>query len=226
MMKKALFFLFILVLLVLLGELFLPSYVKKEVENHLRGQVRESENLEVEIASFPALKLLFSRADRVFLEADKLNLEGLVLRSVDLRYNNVSIQSGRLTGENDYIFLKIDEEAVNNHVDENHRRLKDFRLSFTPEQVYMEGNIDLFGNEIEVKLVGNLVLRKDNIISFVPGDLQIEEYRVSEELIRNVAGGFDFSFDLSKLQIPLNPEEISIREGEIHVVGGRKEEDN
>ncbi|MFW5999544.1 MAG: DUF2993 domain-containing protein [Halanaerobiaceae bacterium] len=224
-MKKALLFLFVTVtLFLLLGELFLPAYVEREVERHLRGQVREADGLEIEAISFPALKLLFTRADRVFLEADRLDLEGLILRSVDLRYSDVSINSGRLKGENDYIYLEISEESINSYVAENYSRLKNFQLNFTPENVYMEGRINLLGNEIEVKLTGNLVLQPEDIIAFVPGDLQIDEYRVSEELIRNMAGKLDFSFDLNKLRIPLSPEEIRIREGEVHVFGGSRGE--
>lgn len=224
-MKKALFFLFVAVILfLLLGELFLPSYVEREVERHLRGQVREADGLEIEAISFPALKLLFTRADRVFLEADRLDLEGLILRSVDLRYSDVSINSGRLKGENDYIYLEISEESINSYVAENYSRLKNFQLNFTPENVYMEGRLNLLGNEIEVKLSGNLVLRPEDIIAFVPGDLQIDEYRVSEGLIRNISGELDFSFDLNKLRIPLSPEEIRIREGEVHVFGGSRGE--
>ena len=201
-------------------ELFLPSLVENRVEKYLSGQLEEKENLQIEVISFPALKILFSRADRIYLEADVLNLEGLVLKDVSLHYSDVVLNDG-FTGVNDRVNIMLTEEAVNNYVSKNYNQPKNLSIKFNPGQMFVEGDFDVFGYVINFKTEGNLILEKEaNRVVFVPGELQVKDYRFSEDIIRSILSGLNLSLDLNELGLPLKFDQILIRDEEVLLLGG------
>lgn len=217
--KKYLIIIFLLVLY--LGmELFLPLMVENRIKKGIRNHTESVKELEVEVDSFPAWELLFSRADRVKLTAEMINIGGLPLRSISALYRDVLINKGQINGNNTDLNILIYESELNKYIVNKHSELKNFQIQLIPEQVYLSGDLKIFESKIKIRLSGKFAITKPDKISFVPENIKIEKLQIPGSVIKNFTNQLGFSFDLANLNLPLKVEKIKVSEKELHLLGG------
>ena len=213
-------FIFIILLGILISQLFLPGFAADKLRSVFEQETDSIDKLDINIASFPALKILTGRIDHVFIESEGLMLDNLYLDSFNIRYRDILLQKNGFTGNNTYLEAVISEVAINNYIKSKYPELEDFHLKITGEQVLLEGSINFFEADINLKLSGNFVINDNQDIYFIPDNFQIENLRIPVDLLKNYIERLNFSLSLKELNIPLNISEINLISGYIIISGG------
>ncbi len=214
------FFILILLILYLFLEIFLPGVVEKRVKSEIKNYSEDVSNLEVSVNAFPAWNLIFSRADRIDINADYINLDGLLLRDISAQYEDIIIENGEIKGNNTDLRINISEKNLNQYINNHYNDLGDFEINLNPGQVFMKGDISILNTSISLQLNGKFMLVSPNEIKFNPTNIKIENLTISEDLIREYIKDFGFSFNLSDLNFPINVEKIKVENDELKLLGG------
>jgi len=210
----------LLVIIIIISQLFLPPFAADKLRDVFEQETDSIDKLEINIASFPALKILIGRVDHVFIESDGLQLDHLYLDSFDVSYRDIVLQKGSFYGINTYLEAVISEKAIDEYISATYPELNDFQLKITPEQVLLEGSINFFEAIFNLKLSGNFVINDQEDIYFVPDDLQVENIKIPVNLLKSYVEKVDFSFNLDELGIPLDISELKLMSGYIIISGG------
>lgn len=219
--KKYLSVTLLLILILYLSlELFLPQVVENRIEKEILENTKDVKGLEVEVNSFPAWELLFSRADRVKLTARMVNIDGLYLSSISALYKDVIIAKGEIKGDNTDLKILISEKDLNQYVTEKYSGFENFQIKLVPEKVYLSGDLKFFKSRIKVQLNGEFSVHEAERISFVPENLSIEKLQIPRSIIREFTEQLGFYFDLTTLDLPLKIDKIKISDKELYLLGG------
>ncbi len=204
----------------LVMQILLPVMAEKKIKNSIFEQVDSVENLKVEVSSFPAWEILFSRLDRVEVKAVNLSKGQLMVDQIDSRYRDVSIRDDMIIGENTELNIVLSEENLNKYIENMYPELNNFVVKLNPGQIYLSGFVNFFEKRIDFQLTGALLVKERNLITFSPENLSLDEFQVPGELIKSFVKDLGFSIDLSRYNFPIRVEKIKVDSGYINFLGG------
>lgn len=214
---------FLIIVIFLISEFFLPQFAVNKLRFLFEQETKSIDKLDINIASFPALKILTGRIDHVIIKSEGLMLDNLYLKTFNIRYCDILFRKNSFTGINTHLEAVISESAINDYIKTKYPELEDFHLQITPEQVLLQGSISFFEADINLKLSGNFVINEKQEIYFIPDDFQIENIQIPVDLLKNYIEKIDFSFSLEELDIPLDISEIKLMSGYLVISGGVSE---
>lgn len=206
-------------------EFFLPALLANMLEDYLRKEADSIVYLKIELASFPAVKLLRGKIDQAEIELEGLLLDELSLDKLDLHYKGVILKEDGFTGHNTWLEAIISEEALNNYIKAKFPELEAFQLELRPDQVYLAGKINFFEMVLELQLSGNFIVNDQREVYFIPANVRIENIDIPVNLLKAYIEGLDFSFNLEDLNIPLAIDEIKLNSGYLILLGGDNREE-
>ncbi|MEJ6950256.1 LmeA family phospholipid-binding protein [Natronospora cellulosivora (SeqCode)] len=223
--KRSLWLLLVFIFLVvfLIGiELYLPSIANRILVDIFEQETDVIEDLEINISSFPALKILFGRVDHVSIRSQGLVHDHLFLEKFNLNYRDIVLSRKDFVGVNTYLEAVVTEEALNNYLYEKYPDMGNFSVEINSEQVLLDGEINIMQFRVNFQISGNLVLNNRNQIYFVPNDLQVEQINIPVNLIKTVMEEFAFVIDLQTLDIPIEITELKVESEYIVILGGKE----
>lgn len=219
--KKVLYFLIsIVIIFFLLSELFLPGFAANMLRGVFNQEADSIDDLNINISSFPAFKILMGRIDSVEVEAEGLMIDNLYLNNINLAYRDIILEKGSFKGTNTYLETIITEESLNKYIVANYPELENFNLEISTTQVFLQGDIKFLEMFFNVQLSGNFVINDRKDIYFIPANFQIENLNIPLELLKTYIEGFDFYFNLKDLGVPVDVSEIKLNSGYIVISGG------
>ncbi|MFW5981975.1 MAG: DUF2993 domain-containing protein [Halanaerobiaceae bacterium] len=214
--------LFVFLLLFLAIELFLPGIANRRLVNILHDETDGIEDLEINLSSFPAFKILFGRIDHVSIRSHGLLHDHLYLERFNLNYDDIVLYRDDFVGNNSYLEAIITEDALNEYLNKKYPEMGSFLLEINPEQILLEGELKIFDVQFAFQISGNLLVNNRNQIYFVPDDLRVEEVNIPLNLIKAYIEEYTFMIDLQTLDIPIDIDEIKIGSSYILITGGRE----
>ncbi|MFW6029632.1 MAG: DUF2993 domain-containing protein [Halanaerobiales bacterium] len=221
--KRSLWILIFIFLFVFLAiELFLPGIANRRLLEIFQQEIDGIEELEINLRSFPALKILFGRVDHVSIRSQGLLHDHLYLKKLNLNYDNITLYRDDFVGANSYLEAIITEDALNKYLSKKYPEMGNFSLQINPEQILLQGVLNLFDVKFNFQINGNLILNDESQIYFVPDDLRVEEVNVPVKLIKAYIEEFAFVIDLKTLDIPIDIDEIKTGSSYILITGGRE----
>jgi len=220
-MKRNLFFLLAIFLLILLGmQILLPSMAERKIKRTMIENINEYQELKIKASAFPAWKILFSRLDFLKISGTEVKLNDINLKSIKASYRNISYSRGEILGENTDFKIVLTAADLNEYLEENYDGLNDYSIHLLPGQVFLQGSIILFDARINLELSGNFSIEKKSRVYFNPERFKIEEISIPSTFLKTLIAEMDFYFDLNQLSIPINLEEIKISEDSLVLLGG------
>ncbi len=210
----------IVVTIIIISQLFLPPFAADKLRDVLEQETDSIDKLDINIASFPAIKILTGRVDHVFIKSEGVQFNNLYIDSFDVSYRDIILQKGSFYGINTYLEAVISENAIDDYISDTYPELQDFQLKITAEQVLLEGSISIFDASFNLMFSGNFVINDREDIYFVPDDFQLEDIKIPVSLLKSYIEKIDFSFNLEELGIPLDISEIQLMSGHIIITGG------
>lgn len=212
----------ILILLVILAlEIILPGQAKNSIEQGFYNEVDAIRNLEVDVEAFPAVKILFDHLDQIHVQASGVKVDNLIIDHLSGQLDNIQLKGNEIIGENTDLNIQITEQALNDYIHLTYPELNQFYLTLNPEKVYLSGYITIFEQRFDLQLAGKLLIKETNLITFIPGNIQVEDFSFSSTLIENYTKDMDFSFLIPEFNFPLDVDKIEIKEGKLYILGGK-----
>ncbi|ADL11827.1 LmeA family phospholipid-binding protein [Acetohalobium arabaticum] len=222
----------LIVAVLLISQLLLPVYFSRQLEQNLTQQLESAQSLEVEVNSLPALLMLGGRFQKVNLSGEELVVDGLKVAELEAKFSNIKFKSTNnrnegqaFVGTNEELRLVFTEEELEDYLAERLSSLQNIVLNLGPEQTVLAGDFDFFGNPIKLKLGGKFKLETDQKLSFLPQDLMVAELRIPREVIERLMSEVNLTLDLTELPVPLQADEIRVKQNKLVILGGM-EEDN
>ena len=217
-------------MLLLSGQFFLPRYTAHELEKSLADEITAYQELTVEVATFPALELLWGRADRIEVRGREILVDRLELDTLRAEFSDLKLVERKgewevVEGVNESLYLLLSEESLNDYLatKEELALFKRFKLDLTPQQVILKGVLSLFNAEVTLQLTGNFKLIEDEEIIFVSDQLAVENFLVSTSSVEQLKDKLQFSLDLSNLALPLEVRKIKLKSDCLEILGPKEE---
>lgn len=204
----------------LISEMFLPGLAVDRIRRILSKSADEIDRLDINVAAFPALKVLLGKVDHIVLNAEGLLVDDLLIDDLVINYRDVSFNRSGFDGINTGLQAVITEDSLNNYIHRKYSELDNFFIKIEPERISLQGYVNIFEAKIRVLFAGNFVINDRDIIYFVPSDVQVEDVKLPANLIKSYMEDLDFSFDLKELDIPLSIDELQLSPGKISITGG------
>lgn len=211
----------VVLLIFILSEICLPALAAGFLKKLFYDKADSIDDIKVEIRTFPALKILSGKVDQLELETEGLLVNNLYVKEIRLSYQDIILKKNGFSGINTLLEAIITEEAINNYFRAEYGDLKDFQLKISPEKIILLGKIEFLSMFFNVQLSGNLVLNDNKDIYFVPVHFQIENLNIPVNVLKSYIEGFDFSFSIKELGIPLDISSIRVDHGFIVISGGK-----
>ena len=224
--NRTLWILLIVFFLIFLGtEIYLPGIATRRLVDIFEQETEDIQQLDVNIASFPALKIFLGRVDHVSIRSQGLLFDDLYVERFNLNYRNIVLSKDSFEGVNTYFEALVTQDALNDYLKEKYPELGTFLLEINPEQILLQGEIKVLQASFNLQLSGNLLVNDKNQIYFVPDNFQVEDINIPVNFLKSYIEGLAFVIDLQTLDIPLNVDEIQIGPEYILITGEEKDGD-
>jgi len=227
-MKK--FILAVLIVLLVVSQLLLPSYVADQLEANLKEELNSYQELNVEVKSFPAIKLLVTAADQVTVKGQEIMVDGLNIASLDaqfedLKFKRIEEEWQAVQGKNTRLEIQLTEEDINNHLatKEELDIFKRIQSSITPQQVVLDGVISFFNTELSLQLTGDFAVVNGSQIVFNSDELAVENFLISTSSIEELKDKLQFKLDLKELPLPLEVSRVELKKDQLEILGPSSE---
>ena len=220
-LKKILsFFIVIIIIFYLVVEIGVPVYVEKQITRRIKNNFDNPHDITVEVETFPPWELLFAMADKVKVKADTLTYQGIEMDNVVSHYKNILIDSGEIQGKNTDLNIVITEENLNRYLHQKYSALKNLEVHLQPENVFMKGEINVFGSPVKLKVNGSFKIKEGNRILFVPGEVEIEKLKISKNVLNQFIKDAGYAFNLEKIGFPVTVDYIKIQKNQLLLLSG------
>ncbi|MGM0501208.1 MAG: DUF2993 domain-containing protein [Bacillota bacterium] len=216
----------LVIVLIASTEVLLPNYVGNRLENSLKAEVDSYHQLNLEVDSFPALKLLVAAADEVKVTGQDIVVEDLKLEQLKAEFRNLKLKEiagewETVRGENTELEIIITEKDINRYLitKEELAAFERIKLDITPQQVILNGIITLFSAEVNLQLTGNFTVVDAQKIVFNSEQLAVENFLVSTSSIQQLKEKLQFELDLTELPLPLEVKEVELAKDRLIIKG-------
>ena len=217
----------ILVIIILLStQFFLPRYTANQLKASLQEEVDDYQKLKIEIASWPALELLFKAADQVQVSAQSITIDQLRITDLRAGFENLRLQKKEgewqaVQGKNTDLNMVITENDLNKYLrtQEELDIFKKIKLDITPQQVILNGVISIFNAEVTLQLTGDFRVVKDKKVIFSSDKLAVENFLISTSSIEQLKEKLQFELDLRELPLPLDVRKVELKKDLLVIKG-------
>ncbi|MGM0471812.1 MAG: DUF2993 domain-containing protein [Bacillota bacterium] len=216
----------IILAVLILSQLALPAYFGQRVEVNLANQLISYQSLEVNLSSYPALLMLTGDVQQVRLTGKELVADDLRVAEIYAEFSDVQFKSllnheqELTTGANDKLRVVLLEQDLEKYLTANLSSLQEVQLDLGSQQTKLAGRFDLFGNQLDLKLTGNFILRSDSKLAFKVKDLQVAELMIPGDVVNRFMEETDLVVDLSKLPLPLSADQVQVKQDQLIILGG------
>ncbi len=192
--------------------LVLPGLIESRLAASLQERYGLEEKPEVELSSGFPPELLLGHIDRIEVQIDQLEREGILLRDVriDLKDVDVSVPSllqGDLEREIEAASLRaeVPEESINDYLRENELGLEYGEIDVLPQNVAYRISEALLGLPASVGL--DLRVSGPRTIEVIPQEATVGGYALPSFFTRSIASG---GRTLTLSELPLGAELVSV----------------
>jgi len=218
----------VLIFGLVLPQVVLPVYIAGQLEGSLAAALGVKENVNVRLSTWPALRLLWGRFDRLQINAhrfviDGLQVETLTINGRHLRVNPRTFVAGEqihvLEGDRLHIDMVLTEPDLNSYVQRQLGGDGIFTVRLLEDTIRLCGRTRIFDENVEVNLDGRFEVVGSNQLAFVPTALSVQDAQVPEVLLELLADEWIFTLKLDDLPVAVDIEDIRIEDGNLHISG-------
>lgn len=208
------------------GQAFIPSFVEQRLTAGIRAAAPEADVVAVQVAGFPAYRMLGGHFRSVRVDVARLRLADLWVDRLSLDGRNVQVRmadllQGTLTIEAADAFhgeIVISEAALLESLQARLPQVPAHAVRLRPpDRAEIQGRLSVLGRSIDLVLGGRFVVQGESVIAFVPEGFAIEQQAVPAPLVEAVTREWHLQIDLADGPLPFHVEGITIDDGRLVV---------
>ncbi|MHB0885342.1 MAG: LmeA family phospholipid-binding protein [Bacillota bacterium] len=216
--------------LALVVELLLPAVVARGVAAGLDKIIGPGETVNVQLKSYPALKMLTGRVDQVTVQTTNVQAAGLVIDKLTATIDQVSVNLRTLLTKRQIqstksasvdVKLTISEQNLKQYVLANVKGVKEPRLTIEPGKVTAGGYLTFNGKDYFVVGEGRFVVKAGSKIGLELTGLKVDDQAMPAGVtnkVMEILGGTDLFIDMTKFPIPLEAKEVQMNQGSLVII--------
>lgn len=224
-MKKLLYVLIIMLVIVLVGlQFLLPPMLNQKVLDGINNTLNPASS-QVVITSIPAAKLLIGKVDEIEADVTEAKLkDGLVFKSIHLVAQDVGFNVASLYSGKEFILDTVGsgklegvltEDEINAYLAQKLDKMVDPEIRITPDEVALQGRVSIGGFlEGTVTATGTIEV-KGNTIIFAPRRMSLNGTNlpsITSAILKEVP---IYNFD--NFPFPVSAKEVEAQKGSLHV---------
>lgn len=224
-MKKLLYVLIIMLVIVLVGlQFLLPPMLNQKVVDGINNTLNPASS-QVVITSIPAAKLLIGKVDEIEADVTEAKLkDGLVFKSIHLVAQDIGFNVASLYSGKEFILDSVGsgklegvltEEEVNAYLAQKLDKLVDPEIRITPDEVALQGRVSIGGFlEGTVTATGTIEV-KGNTIIFAPRKMSLNGTSlpsITSAILKEVP---IYNFD--DFPFPVRAKEVEAQKGSLYL---------
>ncbi|MGI6558343.1 MAG: DUF2993 domain-containing protein [Limnochordia bacterium] len=209
------------------SQIVLPSLVANHIEQAFHDGYPGAEFIQVQVAAWPALKIITGRFDRLHLDArlfsqGGLEVDAFLVDAKELKINPAALREGVLeidrVGDLQATVL-IREEALNEYLWAKVDPARFMRIELARDQARLVGEMNLFQRTFDLSLDGRFEVLGRTRVGFVVEQLTVEKLQVPKVLLDTVQSKWNLAMDFSELPVPVALQEVRLEEDSLYVFG-------
>ena len=221
----------VVILLLLAGEFFLPWVVARGVEVGLARTLGEGADLEVSLASRPALRMLIGRVDQLTVTSERTKTATLAIDSIAVTVNEIGVNLQDILGRRLSVsrsasigtVIRISEGNLRRYVLDNVAGLDEPQVKILDGRAAVAGYMSFAGTPILVAAEGRFVADGEQRVVYVVDGLSIDGERVPDRLAQTLTtalGGNELFIDMAGFPLPLAVKEVKTEAGWLIIEAG------
>ncbi len=209
-------------------EAFVPSFLAERVAGGLKEALGDG-TVRVQLAAFPALRLLAGDVDRMTVTVEGLVVDGLALDSLRLEAANVHVDLPGLLRGRDWRPSYRDEVTVEAVITENaltelvRARLPaqvDVAVRLDAGGVELSGRTEVLGLPMDVNVRGRVAAEQGGTrLVFVPEQIVVGGQVLADWVAQGIRQMYTAAVDLRGAPVPLVVEEVVHEPGRLVIAG-------
>jgi len=197
---------FVLLLLIIIAQFFLPGTVATAMENALQEQWKLQE-VQVNIYAFPAVKILTGKVDRAEIFAPSTVFGMVPVNDIYIELHEIKVGViGVLQNDLNYkmhrtgtVEFKITEKRLNEYLQANPiDGLSNIAVELSEDISRVKSQITILGTQVDFTLLGRFTLKDDNLL-FIPEDFKVDEHSLGDLFKDKFEAGTNLEFKLGTL---------------------------
>lgn len=211
-------------------QIALPGMVSRRVERELNRAFAGARLVRVEIQSFPAVELLGGRVDRLTVDLRRVPLGDLIVDAVlvdgqELVVDVPKLLSGRgveiRRARELRATLAVSEDDLNQYFWSQVHEARFFSVSLARGQAVLQGVLNLFGRELDIRVSGVFRVAGPASIAFVPREVLVDDAAVPPILRDLLTSQWQIVLDLGEAPFAIGIEELHVEDGQLLIYGAR-----
>jgi len=209
------------------SQIVLPSFVASHIEQAFHDGYPDAEFIQVQVAAWPAIKLIAGRFDQLHLDArlfsqGGLKVDAFLVDAKDLKINLPALRGGAV--EIDHVgdlqaTVLIGEDSLNEYLWAKADPARFMRIELAREQARLVGEMNLFQRTFDLTLDGRFEVLGRTRVGFVVEQLTVEKLQVPKVLLDTVQSKWNLAMDFSELPVPVALQEVRLEEDSLYVFG-------
>ncbi len=225
-MKFFLRSLFVIIVLMIAVQIYLPGMTSAAVEQALYKRYG-FQDIEVEVHSLPAVNILAGKIGQLRINVPEAVFNNMTVSDVEIVLHGLSINLFKVyRGEIDYslaqrgeLEFEITEQSMNDYLSGKPvNGFKEILIELNADKSIIKSQIVLLGKDISFDVAGNFAIEDGNMV-FIPDNLIIQEYSVGEVFQDKVKGNLNFQIELGDLPYNTRLTGLEVLDDSIRVTG-------
>ncbi|MDI6869895.1 MAG: DUF2993 domain-containing protein [Bacillota bacterium] len=214
----------VVLLLGLAGDVVLPRLVARVIAAQLAGRTAAG-NVQVEVESRPAWRLLYGEASYLHLDLRDARFGQLPVNSFLLDAHDLALDPGRLWRRGEIVLrrhgplratLRLTEADLNRYLWATADRDRAFRLVLGRDTVTAEGSLALLGQRIPLRLQGRFRVEPPLTLRYVPEEFFLARVPIPKPLLENaVAEVFAVQLRVEDLPVRVRLTDVRVEPGRL-----------
>lgn len=208
----------VIIILCVLSQLVLPVIASRTVASRL-NVLLDTQDVKADISSVPALLLALGHIGSLDVTAEHGRLGKVRIESMHLTGDGVSLDLGELSSGRFAISSAdrleligvVTEANLEEYLEKSVKKLKNAKVTMTPEGVRATGQLTLLGKAADVSLEGTFEAADEGIY-LRTRRVQIKNSRLGRNLNMNLFTDF-LIVDVNKIKLPLTADEVVMEKG-------------
>ncbi|HHY98071.1 MAG TPA: DUF2993 domain-containing protein [Firmicutes bacterium] len=216
--------------LCLASEALLPQMAGRAIEMAFRNNVNRDATIQVEIKTFPAVRMLAGHVDHLIADISRLVLNDLRIKRIflDAQDIDLDVQRALLKKKVDLrridrasVTVVLDQDDINRYIKSRGGLLSLVRVELSRGKAELIGEYPILGKTLTVSVNGHFAVEGATRVKFVIDKAHVEKYLIPKFIQRELTKNLDLSIDLQGLPVPFSIHDVRIEQGAIYVFGGK-----